>query len=163
ITYAKANPGKLSYGTAGGGSFGPVASAYLYREAGVELEMILYQGGWNFPNAPVGGQIDAVFTLTSAALSQSGQHGQPQAPGIPPLADTLPGFEAVVWTGLLAPAATPPEVVESLGQAIHDIVAEADTRAKIESMGVAPEALLPKAYRDEIVKEHGRWQPLIQE
>lgn len=175
VAHAKANPGKLSYGTAGIGSFGHVASEYLFREAGVDLEMIPYQGGSRFTVALVAGEIDAVFTLPSGTFGQYVQDGKlkvlgmsmpepsPQLPGVPPLNQTLPGFEAVVWTGLLAPAQTPPAVVEALNQAIQEVLAEPDTRAKYESMGVQAAALSPQEYRDEIVKEHALWQPLIQE
>lgn len=174
LDHAKARPGTLTYGTAGTGSFGHAASALLFQQAGVELAMVPYQGGSHFTTALVSGEIDSVFTLPSSTLGQYVKDGRLRAlgmsfrqasellDGVPPIADTLPGFEAVVWTGLLAPAGTDPKVIEQLNQAIANVLERPAVRERFAQMGVEASAMTPTAYRKAILEEQRRWQPLIQ-
>ena len=175
IEYAKAHPGDLTYGTAGMGSFGHVASELLFKGAGIDLEMVPYQGGSKFTTALVAGEIDAVFTLPSGTLGQYVAQGKlkalgvslpepsPELPGVPTIATTLPGFEAVVWTGLLAPADTDPAVVETLNQAIAKVLDQPDVRKQYAEMGIQAAAMTPGEYEAVITREQQRWKPLIEE
>lgn len=173
VAYAKANPGKLTYATAGVGSFGHVATELLCQRAGIVMTMIPYQGAGQSTSALVGGQVDCQFTLPSGAFGEYVAAGKlralalamlkpsPLLPDVPTMASVLPNFEAVVWTGLLAPAATPATVIEKLNHELNAAVATQGVREKFAQMGIEAAGMSSAQYRALIVAEQQHWEPLI--
>ncbi|MDB6000168.1 MAG: LacI family transcriptional regulator [Rhizobacter sp.] len=173
IAYAKANPGKLTYATAGIGSFGHVATELLCQRAGITMTMIPYQGAGQSTTALVGGEVNCQFTLPSGSFGEYVATGKlmalglamlepsPLLPGVPTIAQTLPGFEAVVWTGLLAPIATPAAVVAQLNRELSAVVATQAVRDKFAQMGIEASGMTSAQYRTLVLAEQQHWEPLI--
>ena len=173
VAYAKANPGKLTYATAGIGSFGHVATELFCQRAGISMTMVPYQGAGQSTAALVGGQVDCQFTLPSGAFAEYVAVGKlralglamlkpsPLLPDVPTMATVIPNFEAIVWTGILAPAATPAAVVERLNSELSVVVATAAVRDKFAHMGIEAAAMTPAQYRALILDEQRHWEPLI--
>jgi tripartite-type tricarboxylate transporter receptor subunit TctC len=124
ITYLKANPGKLNYGSGGVGS-SPHLLAEMFKQAsGTDMAHIPYQGTGPATNATVAGDIQVTFDQLLAmnmvesgllrALGMTGLQRSPFAPNVPPIAETLPGYEGSAWLGLFLPAGTPADIVEQL-------------------------------------------------
>src|SRR5665647_1892917 len=128
IAYAKANPGKLNYGSGGNGSAGHLAGELFKKEAGIFAVHIPYNGGNPAQLALLSGQVDFNFDNLATAAPNI-RAGKLKAiavttlkpvsalPGVPPVADTLKGFAIDTWWGLVAPAATPKETITRLNQA----------------------------------------------
>jgi tripartite-type tricarboxylate transporter receptor subunit TctC len=124
ISYLKANPGKLNYGSGGVGSSPHLLGEMFKQASGTDMTHIPYQGTGPATNAAIAGDIQVTFDQLLAmnmveggllrALGMTGLQRSPFAPTVPPIADTLPGFEGSAWLGLFLPAGTPPDIVEQL-------------------------------------------------
>ena len=130
IAYAKANPGKLTYGSAGIGTSLHLAGEFFKREAGVDIVHVPYKGAVPAVTDLVGGQIPMMFgpAVNILPLAQAGKiralavttaKRSALAPDLPAMAETLPGFEVVGWYGLAAPAGTPKDVIAKLNAATN--------------------------------------------
>jgi tripartite-type tricarboxylate transporter receptor subunit TctC len=128
IAYAKANPGKLNYGSGGNGSAGHLAGEMFKRDAGIFAVHIPYNGGNPAQLALLSGQVDFNFDnlATAAPNIRSGKlkalavttlARSPNLAEVPPVADTLKGFAIDTWWGLVAPAGTPARVVQRMNEA----------------------------------------------
>ncbi len=144
IRYAKANPGKLNYGSGGNGSAGHLAGEMFKRDAGIFAVHIPYNGGSPAQLALLSGQVDFNFdNLSTAApnikagklkaLAVTTPRPSAALPGVPPVADTLKGFEIDTWWGLVAPAGTPKDVVAKLNQAFVAAAQLTETKASQDS------------------------------
>jgi len=165
IAYAKANPKKVHYGTAGIGSPQHMAGLLLNREAGIDLVHVPYKGGAPAANDAVGGHIQAVIATISSTL---GQHktgllriigiGEKERfagqPDIQAIAETVPGFEATSWLAFYAPAGTPKEAVEALNRELVHALNTPEVKKKLFDLGLPVVADKPdelgKRTRDEL-------------
>src|SRR4051795_10466993 len=122
IAYAKANPGKLAYGSSGTGSPHHLAGELLHQKAGIDIAHIPYKGGGAAVNDLLGGHIGMAFLSLSAAVPHMNtgkiriiavveKTRYAALPDIPTIGETVPGFEMSSWVGVFAPASTPPEIV----------------------------------------------------
>jgi tripartite-type tricarboxylate transporter receptor subunit TctC len=122
IAYAKANPGKLSYGSAGVGSSLHLAGEFLKHDTGIDIVHVPYKGPAEAAADMIGGRIQMMFgpSVTILPLAAAGKiralavtsaRRSALAPELPAMAETLPGFEVVGWYGLAAPAGTPNQIV----------------------------------------------------
>ena len=148
IAWCKADPGKLNFGSSGTGAVNHLAQALLAQKAGIEVTHVPYRGG-----APAlldlrAGRIQAMFQAVLEALPSLGDGAtrglgmssaerSPLLPELPPVADTLPGFDVVFWQGLFAPAGTPAPVLTRLGTALHAATEDAELRARMAKQGVS--------------------------
>ncbi len=149
MAYAKAHPGKLNYGSGGNGSAGHLAGEMFKAQAGVFIVHIPYNGGNPAQLALLSGQVDFnVDNLATAApniragklkaLAVTTAKRSDVLPEVPAIAEMLPGFEVDTWWGLVAPAATPPEVVTRLNQAFVTALKAPETKAKFASLMAEP-------------------------
>ncbi|HLX22249.1 MAG TPA: tripartite tricarboxylate transporter substrate binding protein [Usitatibacter sp.] len=175
IAAAKARPGSLSMGSIGTGSLGHLALAQIDKALGIDITHIPYRGGGPLMVDAVGGQvplaIGSVFLVSPhvkggkmKALAVTSLKPTPQLPGAAPLAEQgMPGFEALSWWGIIAPANTPQPIirkmVDELGKALKDpSVAEKLTAQGIDLNGGGPEVL------DKFVRsEMARWAAVVKE
>jgi tripartite-type tricarboxylate transporter receptor subunit TctC len=155
IAYAKANPKKVHYGTAGVGSPQHMAGLLLNREAGIELVHVPYKGGAPAANDAVGGHIQAVISTISSTL---GQHstgrlriigiGEKQRfagqPDIEAIAETVPGFEATSWLAFYAPAGTPKPVIDVLNRELVFALNAPEVKKKLFDLGLPVVADTPE-------------------
>ncbi|MBX9777061.1 MAG: tripartite tricarboxylate transporter substrate binding protein [Xanthobacteraceae bacterium] len=164
IAYAKANPGKLNYGTAGTGGIIHLASALLAAKAGIEMVQVPYKGGGPAVMAFVAGEVDLYFGNASEMISQaasgkirllavSAEKRLPAFPNMPTVSEFFPGFKITSWNGFLAPVATPPAIVERLADAVAAVVKEPDVVKRLSDLGIAPSGLTTTRMGDLIAGE----------
>jgi tripartite-type tricarboxylate transporter receptor subunit TctC len=146
IAYAKANPGKINMASAGVGGPQHVAGELFKFMAGVDLVHVPYHGSTPAITDLLGGQVQVMFDVTPTALPQV-RGGKLRAlavtmperldmlPGVPAMAEFLPGYEAFGWIGFGGPAKTPPPIVETLNKAINDAIAEPAIKARLLDLG----------------------------
>lgn len=154
IARAKDNPGKISFGSSGPGSPHHLAGELLMQMAGIKLLHIPYKGGGQTINDLLGGHIPAAFLSLSAARSLhdagkiriigvAGKERYAELPNVPTVAETVPGFEMSSWLALVAPAGTPPAVVQKVSEDSARILkTEAITR-KLAGVGLVVTANPP--------------------
>jgi tripartite-type tricarboxylate transporter receptor subunit TctC len=172
IAMAKTEPGKIIFGTGGVGTTPHIASEMFQHAAGIKMTHVAYRGEAGAINDLVAGQIPAMFANLSAitgqlkagtvrALAVTSPERAPSAPDIPTVAETLPGFAADTWFGIVAPTGTPPEIVAKLKDAARRALTEGDTKKRYAELGMtaggATEIELDAYIRSEIAK----WSKVI--
>ncbi len=173
ITAAKANPGKLTYGSAGNGSSNHLAGELLAGRIGASLLHIPYKGSAPALVDVLSGQISFMFdTVNTAtryiparlrAVGIGTAKRSTLIPDVPPIADTLPGFEAVTWVGLLAPAGTPREIVSRMHAEIAKVVAAPDVRERFSTSGAEPVASTPEHFGAYLAAEVKQWERVVKQ
>ena len=173
IAYARANPGKLSFGSPGVGSGLHLSGALLNREAGLDITHVAYKGTSPAMNDLIGGQITMMFGALPTLLPQvrSGKlraiavtsaKRSALAPEIPTMAESgLPGFDISSWYAIMAPAKTDPAVVQALAAEVKRIVALPDVSQSLDAQGLTAVAMPPAELAAYIRKETAVWAKVI--
>lgn len=172
IAYAKANPAKLNYGSGGNGSAGHLAGEMFKKEAGIFAVHIPYNGGNPAQMALLSGQVDFNFDnlATAAPNIRSGKlkaiavttlTRTSALPDTPPIADTLKGFAIDTWWGLVAPAATPKDVVARLNQAFVAALKAPETKTRFASLLAEPAPTTPEEFGTFMKKERSKYEGLV--
>lgn len=172
IAYAKANPAKLNYGSGGNGSAGHLAGELLKQRAGIHTLHIPYRGANPAQLALLAGEVDYnIDNLAAAApniksgklkaLGVTSLQPSPFLPGVPAIAETFKGFAIDTWWGLVAPAATPPQVVTKLNKAFTDALKSPETRTRFEALMAEPVATTPQQFDAFMAAERAKYQPLV--
>ncbi len=147
IAMAKAQPGKIIFGTGGAGTTPHIASEMFQYATGIKMTHVPYRGEAGAITDLVAGQIPAMFANLSAIMGQlkagtvraiavTSPERSTLAPDVPTVAETLPGFAAETWFGLIAPAGTPPNVIAKLNAAAQQALASADTKKRYADLGM---------------------------
>jgi tripartite-type tricarboxylate transporter receptor subunit TctC len=174
LAYAKANPGKLNYGTAGKGSGQYRNFQILIKRAGIKRQEITYTGGSPAMVALAGGEIDLTFTPLSGikgaadpaklrVLGVTSSERSPSMPDVPPIADALPGFDEFDWHGVLAPAGTPPAVVKKIRDDIAEAMKDPKMAAAIAALGLNIRASTPEEFTSFVAADVPKWTAFFQE
>ena len=161
IAYAKANPGKLQYGSSGIASPHHLAGELLAQKAGIKLVHVPYRGGGLAVNDLLGGHMNAAFLSLSAAvphlatgkikiLAVVEKSRYAAMPNVPTVAETLPGYEMSSWLAFFAPAATPAPLVGRLNDTLTKIITTDAVKEKFATMGLVVEPSTPAALTDKI-------------
>jgi tripartite-type tricarboxylate transporter receptor subunit TctC len=174
IAYAKANPGRISFGSSGTGAVNHLCLELFRLRAGIEVVHVPYRGG-----APAlidlrAGRIQAMFAAAleaipairegaTRALAVSSATRLPLLPDVPAVAETLPGFDAVFWQGLFAPPGTPEPVIARLAAALRATTEDPEVRARMAEQGVAAETGDAAVLRRVLVEDTETWGRLIRE
>jgi tripartite-type tricarboxylate transporter receptor subunit TctC len=173
IDYAKANPGKLNYSTAGSGSAADIAMAAFNVAAKTQMVPVPYRGTAPALTDLLAGQVQLTMTGSTAVL-QHVQGGTLRgigvstlkrlavAPDIPAIAETLPGFEASQWYGIVAPAHTPKPILARYYEEIRKIMKMSDVQARLAAEGVDPWDVMPEEFRSYVATEIPRWKAVIE-
>ncbi|MDO9402666.1 MAG: tripartite tricarboxylate transporter substrate binding protein [Polaromonas sp.] len=172
IRYAKANPAKLNYASGGNGSAGHLAGEMFKAQAGIFALHIPYNGGNPAQLALLSGQVDFNFDnlATASANIKAGKlkalavtTAQPSAflPGVPALSETLKGFEIDTWWGLVAPAATPKDVVAKLNQAFVATLNAPETKTRFATLMAEPVGNTPEQFGAFMKNELTKYQPVV--
>jgi tripartite-type tricarboxylate transporter receptor subunit TctC len=164
IAAAKAQPGRLTFGSAGIGSQVHLAAENFVASAGIDAVHVPYKGEGPALAAQVGGETNFMVTNVAAALVhiKSGRLRAlgvtsltefPQLPGVPPIAKTLPGFENSGWFGIVAPAGTPQPIIDKIYRDTKQALQDEQMRARFSAQGLEPVGNTPeemgKAMREE--------------
>lgn len=173
IALAKKEPGQLNYASAGVGSGIHLGAVYFASEAGIELTHIPYKGTGPALTDLVGGHVSIYFSsMPSAvglvrdgkvrALAVTDSKRSPLFPDLPTVAEAaLPGYEAVLHYGIVAPAGTPRPIVEKLNAALREAVNSPDLADKIAADGAEPLASTPEDYAADIDREETKWSAIV--
>jgi tripartite-type tricarboxylate transporter receptor subunit TctC len=174
VTYAKARPGALTFGSTGTGATPHLAGEIFKTTAGIEMTHIPYKGSIPALTDVVAGHTQLTFTDPAIspplimdgkvrALGVTSLARVGVLPQVPPIADTLPGFEAVSWHLLVAPAGTPKEIVEKLHAAVKAVVATPELQRQMIGIGLIPvDTPSPAELRAFLDSELVRWGKLVQ-
>lgn len=174
IALAKAQPGKINYGSPGNGSTQHLFHVLMNLTAGIDMTHVAYKGGAPMANDLMAGHVQVGFTtpLFSQALLQQGKlrglavtssKPIPQLPNVPPIGDTLPGFEAEVWYGVIAPAGTPRAVIDKLSAEIARIVSSPAVREKLAAQAAEPVGSAPDQFAGVMDAELKTWSAVIRQ
>lgn len=172
IAYAKANPAKLNYGSGGNGSAGHLAGEMFKRDAGIFAVHIPYNGGNPAQLALLSGQVDYNFdNLATAApniragklkaLAVTTLGRSPALPDVPPVADTLKGFAIDTWWGLVAPAATPRDVVAKLNQAFVAALNSPEAKTRFAGLMAEPVPNTPEQFGAFMRAELAKYETVV--
>ncbi len=173
LAYAKANPGKLNYGSGGVGSAAHVAGAYLAFQGGFEATHVPYRGTAPMVNDLVAGTIQFTLTGGPAVLPQaasgrlkvlavSSRDRVAFAPDVPTISESgLPGFEAVQWYGLVAPARTPPAIIERMNREMNALLSAPELEQTLRNDGAIAAPTSPEAFGRHIESEISVWRDVI--
>ncbi len=173
IAMAKKAPGKINFGTPPPGTGGYLAAELFKSMSGAEMTIIPYKGTAALTTDLLGGHVPVGFNVIAPAMG-SLQSGSLRAiavagatrtslfPDVPTVSESgLPGFEAVLHYGLLAPAGTPREIIERLNKELRALVASPDVRERIAGDGGDPLPSSPEQYAADIDREEAKWSVLI--
>ena len=168
IALAAAQPGKLNYASSGPGTPYHMAGELFKSMASVYLVHIPYKGSTGARTDVIGGQVDLMFDAVTTmaeqvkagkvkAIASSGKQRSDVLPDVPTLSEAgVPGYEATIWLGLMAPKGTPKAIVDKLNEAVSKIVSQPDVKALWAKQGAAPLVMTPEAFdkyaRDDVVK-----------
>ena len=174
IAAAKAKPGTLTFGSAGNGSSNHLAGELLAGSIGAPLVHVPYKGSGPALADVLGGQLSFMFDTinTSTGHVKAGRLrvlgvGTPKRskimPDVAPIADTIPGFEAVTWIGLLAPAGTPKEIVARMHREIEKIVQMPEVQERLSASGAEPVASTPEQFGAYLSAEVAKWGRVVKQ
>jgi tripartite-type tricarboxylate transporter receptor subunit TctC len=175
IDYAKANPGKLQYGSSGIGAASHLSAELFKSKAGVKMEHIPYKGTGQAVTDLMAGHIHLMFSpiqtvkghLQSGklkAIAVTGTKPVEALPGVPTVAASgLPGYDAVGWFGLLAPANTPKETVARINADVNRLMSTPEISAEMRSKGADPDTMTVDQFGSFIRREQTKWSTLIRE
>jgi tripartite-type tricarboxylate transporter receptor subunit TctC len=172
IAYAKANPGKLKYGTPGAASPHHLSGELLALKAGIDIVHVPYRGGGPAANDLIGGHIPMAFLSLSSAVPQlsSGKirivalvdKGRYAAmPEVPTIGETIAGFEMSSWLGVFAPAATPAPLLAKIGDAVTAIFNDPPVKEKLAALGLVVTPITRAELADMIRRDSGVRAALI--
>jgi tripartite-type tricarboxylate transporter receptor subunit TctC len=174
IAYAKANPGKLNFASSGSGTSIHLSGELFKTMAGVQITHVPYKGSAPALTDLIGGQVQLMFdNLPSSlafikagklrALAVTGATRAAALPETPTVADTLPGFEASSWFGILAPAGTPRDIVLKINGEVAKWLASPDAKEKLAAQGANVASGSPEDFAKHIQAETAKWAKVVKE
>lgn len=172
IAYARANPGKLNYGSGGNGSAGHLAGEMFKQKAGIYALHIPYRGASPAQLALLAGEVDFnIDNLAAAApnikagklkaLAVTSLAASPMLPGVPPLSSSFKGFAIDTWWGLVAPAGTPGPVIARLNKAFTDALRAPETKTRFEALMAEPVPTTPEQFDAFMAAERAKYQQVV--
>ena len=175
VDHARKNPGKLSFGSSGTGAASHLSAELFKSMAGVDLLHVPYKGTGQAVTDLIGGQIDVMFAPAQAVMPHV-QAGKLKAlavtspkrfdplPSLPTVAESgVPGYEAIGWFGIFAPAATPRDVVARISTDANKVLDEPDVKRRMLSMGAEPAGNSPEQFARFVRDEMDKWTKLMKE
>jgi tripartite-type tricarboxylate transporter receptor subunit TctC len=173
IALAKAKPGTLNYASSGVGSNYHMAGELFKTLTGTDIQHVPYKGSTGARNDIVSGQVEMMFDSVTTmaqmvqtgrvkALATTGKERSTVLPEVPTLSEAgVPGYEAMQWVGVMAPAGTPPAIVDLLNREINKILTRPDVRATWEKLGAVPLTMKPAEFGAYVQSEIEKWAMII--
>jgi tripartite-type tricarboxylate transporter receptor subunit TctC len=172
ITYAKANPGKISVGSFGTGSTSHVAGELFKMMTGVNMIHVPYRGGAPMLADLVGGQVQVAFDVLTGplahiragsvrALGMAGKNRSEALPDVPTIGETVAGYEANSWCGVGVPRGTPAEVIERLNREINAGLANPTVKARLADVATTPIVFSPNEFGAYMAAEVEKWGKVV--
>ena len=174
IALGKATPSGLDWASSGNGSAQHLALDLFKRQAGIKLNHVPYKGGGPAIGDLAGGHIKFFFSNTASstphvkagtirAVAHTGTERLATFPDLPAVAETLPGFEAFEWNGVLLPAGTPREIVDKLSAALNAAQKDEGVRAKLAALSVQSKPNTPEDFAKFVQDQTAKWGRIIRE
>jgi len=173
LALARARPGTLNYGSSGPGSNYHMAGELLKHLTGVDIVHVPYKGSTGMRTDILSGQIQILFDSVPTmapmiragkvrALGTSGLTRSPILPDVPTIAEAgVPGFQATLWVGFMAPAGTPQPIVEKLNREITKVVTRPDIKVAWEKTGATPVSMTQSNFKKFMDAQISKWADLI--
>ncbi len=172
VDYAKANPGKLNYGSGGTGGFSHLITAYFELMANVRMTHVPYKGTGPALNDLLGGQLQVIIGSTPStaphaksgrlrALGVTSKTRSSAFPDVPPIAETVPGYYAPLLYGMWGPRGLPKEVVKLWNTEVAKLLRTADMKERLASAGIDPAGGPPSEFREALRSDIERWQKVV--
>jgi tripartite-type tricarboxylate transporter receptor subunit TctC len=173
LKLAKARPGKLNYASSGTGTPYHMAGELFKSMAGVHLVHIPYRGSTGARTDLLGGQVDLMFDAVTTmadhakagkvkALATTGAQRSSVLPDVPTMSEAgVPGYEATIWLGLLAPKGTPPALVQRLNEAVSKVTSQPEIRQLWGRQGATPMVMSAAAFDQYIQDDIAKWARVI--
>ena len=173
ITLAKDKPGTINFGSVGSGSLGHLSGDLFRAMAGLQVTQVFYKGAPQVMTSLIGGEIQVYFVASMAtalpqlksgrvrALGVGTRERLPFLPDVPPIADTVPGYEVQGWNGMLAPAGTPRAIVDRLNSEIVRIVKTPQFAEQFAAEGIVPVGNTPEEFTRVIIADIAKWAKVI--
>ena len=174
VDYAKANPGKLNFGSSGIGDPSRLAMLLLMQRAGLDIVNINYKGGAEAYTAVLSGEINMIYAslananpmiqdkkITALAVSSAVRH--PLIPDVPTTAEAgnLPGFDVTGWIGLLAPAKTPKAIIQKISADMAEVLKAPDIQQNLINRAILPFGTTPEQFGDFIRTDIPQWENIL--
>jgi tripartite-type tricarboxylate transporter receptor subunit TctC len=175
IALAKKEPGKLNYASSGPGTPYHMAGELFKYMAGVDIVHVPHKGSDQARTAVLGGQVDLMFDAISTivshvragklkALGTTGKARSAVTPDIPTIAEVgVPGYEATIWLGLMAPAATPKPILERLSGEVRKVINAPDVKDIWAKQGAVPMAMAPEEFGRFLREDIAKWGKLVKD
>jgi tripartite-type tricarboxylate transporter receptor subunit TctC len=172
IAYAKANPGKINFASAGNGSVAHVTAELFKMMAGINMQHVPYRGAAPALTDLLGGQVHLMFDNMPSSIEhiRAGRL-RPLAvtatarleglPDVPTVADFLPGFETSAWAGIGAPKNTPAEIIDQLNRETNAALADPKLKARVADLGGMVFPLSPAEYEKRVAEETEKWGKVV--
>ena len=172
IAYAKSNPGKVTMASGGTGSTSHVGGELFKIMTGIDMLHVPYRGGAPALTDLLGGQVQVMFSPLPESIATV-KAGKVRAlavttatrsealPDVPPVGDSVPGFEASTWQGIGAPAGTPIEIIDRLNKEINTALADPQIKARLADLGSIPAPMSPAEFKNMIVAETDKWGKVV--
>ena len=173
VALARAKPGSINYGSAGNGTTGHLAMELFKSTTKIEMQHVPYKGGAQFVTDLAGGQVMVGFDniLSSGphvlsgrmrAIGSSSLRRSPRFPDVPTVAESgYPGFDVVLWQGLLAPAGTPRDIVDKLNAAVRESVRRPEVQKRFAELAIESYTGTPEQFKTFLAKEIDTWGRVI--
>lgn len=173
IAYLKANPDKLNYASAGNGTSQHLSGELFKSLAGVRMTHVAYRGGAPALTDLLSGQVQVTFAPLVEVIQQvraeklkalgiTTAKRSPLLPEVPTILESLPGYEVALWNGLLAPANTPPDIVDRINRATIEALRSPEVKAKLAEQGSEPVGNTPAEFKAFIDSELVKWRKLVE-
>jgi tripartite-type tricarboxylate transporter receptor subunit TctC len=174
IDYAKKNPGRLNYASSGNGTIVQLTAELFKAQADLFVVHIPYKGTALAIPDLVSGKVDVLFDSLPTglphvrdgrlrALGVTSLKATPLAPGVPPIADVLPGYESTTWFGLFGPKGLPAEVVTRVNAAANQVLQDPEVIDKLQRLGIEPVGGTPAQFTTMLARESAKWKKTITE
>jgi tripartite-type tricarboxylate transporter receptor subunit TctC len=170
IAVAKANPGKITFGSPGFGATQHLAGELLKQTAGIEIVHVPFRSSPESISAILGKQVDVGFDTVSAVLGQvqsgqlkalavTGRDRFPAVPNVPTALESgaLPGYDVTTWYGFFVPHGTPPAIIAKLNKTLNEVIAEEAVRERLGKAGVVVQGSTSEAFGAFMASEYSRW------
>ena len=174
IDYAKKNPGRLNYASSGNGTIVQLTAELFKSQANLFVVHIPYKGTALAIPDLVSGKLDVMFDSLPTglphvrdgrlrALGVTSLKATPLAPGVPPIADVLPGYESTTWFGVFGPKGLPPEVVSRVNAAANQVLKDPEVVDRLQRLGIEPVGGTPAQFTSMLASESAKWKKIITE
>jgi tripartite-type tricarboxylate transporter receptor subunit TctC len=174
IAYAKATPGGIDMASSGNGTLQHLSLELFRFMTGAKVNHVPYRGGSLALNDVIAGQVKFFFSNGSSvvgmiqggqvkAIAHTGKGRLKSLPDVPPVSDTLPGFEAYEWNGVFVPHGTPPAIVRTLNGAINQAIRAPEVKERFEQLNIESRQSTPEEFRAFVTEQTERWGKVVKE